>query len=390
LAEPITATTDAVPSGRIGEVDALRCFAMAAVVAIHSSLLPFGWMGVWLFYVISGFVVTSSLMHRPTVPHGRWLAAFYTRRASRILPVYAVYIAAGLIFALLTARAIPLTALASMAGFFNNFAMMAGVGELKNWPTGHLWTISVEMQFYAVFGLAFVFLPRRWLIASLIALLFVAPALRGLTGWHLAARGVAPLQAAFDVYASSYLHFDAFAAGALLALFRSEIAARRLEAWIFGAGCLAMAIYVAAYVSVNLVIRDRHGIEIVTDIISGIVFGEGREVGLYSALALLNAGVLIWTASGRAPWSGVTRIRLLQRIGETSYGAYIFHALAITLTAKAMTAVPGFAHSELILRVPTFMIALAAAILMAEVSYRYLEKPIIRWTGRVLSKSSPA
>jgi peptidoglycan/LPS O-acetylase OafA/YrhL len=390
MAEALNATASAAPSGRIGEVDALRCFAMAAVVAIHSSLLPFGWMGVWLFYVISGFVVTSSLMHRPTVPHGRWLAAFYMRRASRIFPVYFLYIAAGLAFGLLTAQAVSWATVGSMAGFYNNFAMMAGFGEFKHWPTGHLWTISVEMQFYAVFGLAFVFLPRRWLIASLIALLFIAPALRGLTGWRLAQDGVEPLNAAFDIYASSYLHFDAFAAGALLALFRSGIASRRLEGWIFAAGCLAMALYVTAYVGVNLVVRHRHGVEIVTDIISGIVFGEGREVGLYSALAMLNAGVVIWTASGRAPWSAVTRIRLFQRIGETSYGAYIFHALAITLASKAMAAVPGFADMELIMRIPTFVVALAAAVLLAEVSYRYLEKPIIRWTGHVLGRAKPA
>jgi len=53
-------------SNRIGSIDALRCFAMTAVVAQHNGLLPFGWTGVWLFFVISGYVVTVALgKHTP-------------------------------------------------------------------------------------------------------------------------------------------------------------------------------------------------------------------------------------------------------------------------------------------------------------------------------------
>jgi hypothetical protein len=48
--------------GYVSEVDALRCVAMTAFVAVHCRLLPFGWAGVWLFFVISGFAITSSLL----------------------------------------------------------------------------------------------------------------------------------------------------------------------------------------------------------------------------------------------------------------------------------------------------------------------------------------
>ena len=62
MAQPFSAAaTAAGASSYVGEVDALRGIAMSAVIAIHCGLLPFGWMGVWLFFVISGSVITSIL-----------------------------------------------------------------------------------------------------------------------------------------------------------------------------------------------------------------------------------------------------------------------------------------------------------------------------------------
>jgi hypothetical protein len=69
-------------SGYVSEVDALRCIAMTAVVLQHCQLLPFGWTGVWLFFVISGFAITSSLLGSDRIKHSRPLLVrnFYARR----------------------------------------------------------------------------------------------------------------------------------------------------------------------------------------------------------------------------------------------------------------------------------------------------------------------
>lgn len=375
-------------SDRLAEIDGLRAIAMTAVVAMHSHLLPFGWMGVWLFYVISGFVVTSSLMHRAVDSRRRWLADFYSRRAARILPVYFLYIAVGFVFLAVTAGVYPWRALASMAGFYNNFAMMAGIGEFKGWPTGHLWTISVEMQFYIVYGLAFVFAPRRWLIGILASFLVLAPLARAVGGWRLMQTGVPPLDAAYHIYASSFMQFDAFAAGALLALFRDRIAASRREGALFALGLAAAALYACAYVGINVAVRHREGLEIVKDVVSGILFGEGRHIWLYSALALFNAGLVIWTVSGRAPWSGLLRLPLLRRVGETSYGAYIFHAATLSVGHVVAALIPGVRDTEIGLRLAAFVIGLVGAILLAETSYRLLERPVMGWVSRLRKGAS--
>lgn len=371
---------------RNSEVDSLRCFAMLAVVAMHTDLIPFGWAGVWLFYVISGYVVTLSLTSHAVGSAGRWLKTFYAKRAARIVPVYLLYICVGLVVAWIATGSPPWAAFASLALFYNNFAMIFGFGEMPPWSVGHLWTISVEMQFYAVYGLLFVFLPRRVLTGVLIAMIALSPLAR------MAAGAVAPgvfgsdLASAYAIYATSFLHFDSFAIGALLALNWQAVRSSALPGRLFALGVAAFGAYAVAYVGVNALVLDRSGVELVKDVVSGILFGQGREVWMYSALAILNCGLLAWTASGRAPWRALTRVRVLQWIGEISYGAYIFHALAIVGVCWALGAP---AHDiPLALRPVVFVLASAVAIAAAAVSSRFLEKPCIRWANRRLAGAS--
>lgn len=207
-----------VGSGRVGTVDSLRCFAMTAVVAQHTGLLPFGWTGVWLFYVISGFVVTLSVIGRQsTVPPSQQLSSFFGRRIRRILPVYYLYVLAGIATMLILGKHIDALAVGSLLGFFNNLAMAVGRGELSAWPVGHLWTISVEMQFYLVYGVVLVFAPRGIVITLLVASLLFTPAMRGVASIGLNTLEWTSEAKAYAIYSGPFLHIDAFAMGSLLA-----------------------------------------------------------------------------------------------------------------------------------------------------------------------------
>jgi len=88
-------------AGYVSEVDALRCVAMTGVVATHCDLLPFGWAGVWLFYVISGFAITSSLLASDRMSHSKpvLLRNFYAKRCLRIWPIYFLVVGPTLIAA---------------------------------------------------------------------------------------------------------------------------------------------------------------------------------------------------------------------------------------------------------------------------------------------------
>ncbi|WP_394885646.1 acyltransferase family protein (plasmid) [Mesorhizobium sp. AaZ16] len=157
-------------SKRVASVDSLRCFAMTAVVAQHCGLMPFGWTGVWLFFVISGFVVTLAVIERPTDrPPLERLRGFFRRRTIRIVPVYYAYVGVGILASLAAGASVDLFDLLSLLGFYHNVAMGLGRGQLSDWPVAHLWTISVEMQFYLVYGTVLVLASRRTVIAILFA-----------------------------------------------------------------------------------------------------------------------------------------------------------------------------------------------------------------------------
>lgn len=371
-------------SRRNGEVDALRCFAMLAVVATHAGILPFGWIGVWIFYVISGFVVTASLVRHSDTTPGAWLSNFYARRAARIIPIYALYVLMVAVVASVTTGVPPWKALFSLLLFYNNFAMISGYGDIAQLPVGHLWTISVEMQFYLVYGPLFIFLTARTLVKVLVALAILSPLARALAGYLAPGIFGNELDSAYAIYATSFLHFDAFGAGALLALAWPALAAsRKAPAVLFMTGAVLLASYVLAYMGVNALVLGRQGIEIIRNIVSGILYGQGREIWLYTALTAFNVGVVGWTATGKAPWRAITRVRWFQWVGEISYGAYVFHALTIRL---AQTLVEWFVGQDVPFawRFVVFILASTLAIAAAAASARYIERPAIRRMNRWL------
>lgn len=355
---------------------------MTAVVAIHCGLMPMGWIGVWLFFVISGFVVTTSVINRVEFePPGDRLAGFLKRRVVRILPVYYLYVLVAIAATSLTGRVDGFAA-GSLLGFFNNVAMGAGLGELKGIPTAHLWTISTEMQFYALYGLVLCLMPRRVTIGVLVAFVLLTPVLRLLVSNALASAGWQPERLAYAIYTAPALHFDTFAMGGLLAFLHQRGRLASFGRPIFFTGLAAMAAYCAAYVAVNAHMRGVHGIDLARDVISGVLAGEYREVFLYSAVGLASAG-LVALAVLRDSWvSWLLGSPALQWIGVVSYGAYIFHAVAITMALKLVTG--GLAEGQLLLdeplwvRLSTFVLAYALTLVMAWASFEYFEKPVAR------------
>ena len=156
----IYANSASKPSRYRPEIDGLRAFAVVAVIINHfnKDILPGGYLGVDIFFVISGYVITSSLLGRPSKGFKDFISGFYERRIKRLVPALSV-------FALITSIAICLfnpspglslrTGITSLFGLSNLYLLkqstdyFAQSTELNVFT--HTWSLGVEEQFYILF-----------------------------------------------------------------------------------------------------------------------------------------------------------------------------------------------------------------------------------------------
>jgi peptidoglycan/LPS O-acetylase OafA/YrhL len=311
------------------QLDGLRAIAVLMVVWSHTVRDGLGGYGVKTFFVLSGFLITGILLRQREQPLGVALRRFYLRRALRIFPVY--------YFLLLV------LALADVPGvrrdigwhllYLSNWLMAAR----GTWATavGHLWSLSVEEQFYLVWPLLVLATPARHLLRVLWTVVAVG----------VGSRIVLPLLTANVATLSTptVVSLDALAIGALLAWYGTGPWARRV-AWI-GVGliglCQLLGVVGRGFKVVQLL--DPIGIALVAAwAVDGCVRGFGGWWG-----RLLSARAMRW-------------------IGTVSYGVYLFHFPVVWALQSA-----GWAHGF-----PLFAGTLMATLSLAALSWRYLERPL--------------
>ena len=169
------------------DIDGLRAIAIGSVVAYHGfpNLLPGGFVGVDVFFVISGYLISSHICAEAATGKFR-LSSFYARRIRRILPALSLMVACSLAFGWLTLTANEFELLtkhvAASAGFVSNITLWRENGyfdvESTVKPLLHLWSLGVEEQFYILWPLALIATVRMrlstgWMVGMLTVLLFV-------------------------------------------------------------------------------------------------------------------------------------------------------------------------------------------------------------------------
>ncbi|MBC2670265.1 acyltransferase family protein [Novosphingobium piscinae] len=284
--------------GRRDALDSLRLIAISSVLIDHAGVfLHFfpGLVGVRFFLLLSGFLITRTLMAQLTGPIGESLPAllsFYAKRALRIWPLYYAIIAV-----LLAAGVIGLREAAVHGLFTTNIVQaLRNHWHVPSWFLPHFWTICVQEQFYLVWPVLFVLIDggrRTTLLAAMIAVAVLFRAGMWLTGLHT--------QVGF--YTLPFASFDALAVGSLLALGHARLGAlvqpRAQVAALVLAGLLAVA-----------------------GLLGGFV-----DTVLLPGLWLLPLSVLILSAfDGRlGPAGTVLGWRPLVFFGRISLGIYLLH-----------------------------------------------------------------
>jgi peptidoglycan/LPS O-acetylase OafA/YrhL len=359
------------------QLDGLRGCCVAAVFLFHSQFLDCGWVGVQAFFVLSGFLITGVLLDARArdEPARTFFRNFYVRRVLRIVPVYLAYIGVVVAAGLLgvggaemasSIRAHNAEHLPYLLTFtYNFFHLVSGPGSPFY---GHLWTLSIEEQFYLLWPLC-VFLLARGRLANLCKLLVVAGPLIRLAEVWLAQRngGVWGAPANF-VYFLTSSHLDAFALGALLNFRDTDSLVGKVASWPARRILLPLALLSAVLL---LAAKRAH----LGPSLSA--FGWPLYIPHFQApvwgYSLLNLGAFAVIA--RAAHLRLLQGRALQRLGKVSYGFYIFHLPVIWLAAMLTDTDRGsFGAFNLMVQ----GLAFVATWLLAEFSFRFLESPLLR------------
>jgi peptidoglycan/LPS O-acetylase OafA/YrhL len=305
-----------------------------------------GWLGVDLFFVLSGFLITGILVDSRQDVH--YFRNFYARRALRILPLYLLVL---LILAICYKHSGPFVVLSLL--FSANMAVLFGVTPVSGGLP--LWSLAVEEHFYLLFPWVTRFVSRRGLacVAALICVL--EPLVRFLFRHTVD-----------DVAFFSWFRFDGLAWGALVALyFRSGWFTRGRS--VMTAGAAALLSVIAALVGSPIGLFHR-----VTRLGAAFEFTV-PEVAFASA-------VLFAVTMAGSSYTAILRWRLLTLFGDLSYCMYLTHALILDgvgfVAAKFVNFDQSMNRFDFILK--RALAGLAVCLLVALASRRYFELPILK------------
>lgn len=321
----------------------LPAYVKASIPGPLRTALGHGWLGVDLFFVLSGFLITGILLDSREKPN--YFKNFYMRRFLRIMPLYFTVIA---ISAMLYPQDRPylLLSAAFLANFYYAFGMQQPHGS------GVFWSLAVEEHFYLVWPLLVKICSRRTITLIALALVLGIPFVR-----------LWAVHAGFDmeneIYAYTWTRCDGLALGALLAIWvRSQWADRR--------NTLRFA---AALCGASLVIT-----------IIGIPFGilKSASVFRYTQAQLVFAAMIVASVALRGTsYTSPLRWRFAKLSGDLSYCIYLVHLTVGDLFQEALQklGVDLGPYGTWIVR---SIVVVGASFGLALLSRKFLEEPALR------------
>ncbi len=357
-------TTRPVPTLRHrDDIQGLRAIAVLTVIASHASVpfLPGGFVGVDVFFVISGFLI-SQLLFREVERSGRVsIPGFYARRARRILPAATLVTIATVVASAIWLSAIDLVEVVKdslWAVFFAANIHFAAVGtdyfaaEEPPSPLQHYWSLSVEEQFYLVWPallLVLVLVARRRALPKQLVFAVLLVVTVASFVWSVVSTASDPLAAYFSTPARAF----ELGLGALTALVASAVAAR-WSAMVRGLVCAAGLVLIA---------------------VACVFYGDATPFpGWAAAVPVVGSAlVLLAGAGGTAREGGVQPLPIralgvlpMRTVGDWSYSLYLWHWPVLIIAERRLDDGLGFWRTSL---------CVAVVFVLSALTFRYVEQP---------------
>ena len=367
-------------------LDGLRAIAFLLVFALHTNYLQIGWVGVSLFFVLSGFLITGILLDmKKMLASKQYFLKFYGRRFLRIFPLYYFYLLLVVIVTTLLISLpyrprymqIALDQIWYAVAYVYDFFFATAAFKHSNF-LDHFWSLSVEEQFYIIWPLLILRVPDKSLKKLFLGFIIMGPVFR-LAFYFVHASGVfsflaeSPAQA---IYPLPFSHMDAFAFGAYISLFPIPNAKKQFMVLL---ALVPITGFAAQYLATGR-IGDFSAFGYPLLLPNSFQFVWG-----YSLLNYLFA-VLIYGVAREGWLVRFLEIRPARYLGKISYGLYVYHFPIIWFAAR----MADWGIKEPYLKPLTALVALVATILLASLSYSLLERPVLNLKDRFFTfRKSP-
>jgi len=394
-------STSTLPA-RLPGLDGLRALAIVLVLAYHlfPGLAPGGFIGVDIFLVVSGYLITALLVHEHR-EHGRIrLRRFWARRARRLLPALIVVVAVVSLAAAALGGDVLVGIGWQLLGVATFSANWVAIAQGSSYLDGtspelfrHAWSLAVEEQFYLLWPLALLvllMLPRRGLRVSLPLVLALLSAV-GLA--VLAGDPTIDPATASAAYLSTLTHGFGLLLGAALALAIEPLGgaggagAHPADGSIDAAlgaphpaptpesrrGARSALVGILVDLAVAAAAAGLVALAVVLTIDGAAAYRGG-----IAAAALLTGALIVGLRHPASRAARAADAALPRWLGERSYGLYLWHWPVLVLLVAALPAVDRAGPAAWLLG----LAALALALVLAALSYRFVEQPVRRhgWT----------
>jgi peptidoglycan/LPS O-acetylase OafA/YrhL len=365
-------------------LDGLRAIAFLLVFALHTEYLQFGWVGVSLFFVLSGFLITDILLYmKRSLSTKDYFFNFYGRRFLRIFPLYYFYL---FLMAVVTTWLLSISYRPHfMQIYLDQFKYAAfyvydfffGTINFKfSYFLDHFWSLSVEEQFYIFWPLLILLVPEKSLKKLFLSFILLGIIFRIVfllvyraEVFHFFANTVQ-----LAIFPLPFTHMDAFALGAYISRFSIP---RAKEQFFLLLPLLPLVGFTSQFLATG-------------------------EIGAVSSIGfphlLPNAYQFLWgytflnyfcavTIYSVAKYGLFTRFlewAPLRYLGKISYGLYVYHLPIVWFAIR----IRDFGVEDPFAKPIIALISFLGTLLVASLSYKYLEKPMLNLKDRFFALGS--